>query len=278
VEQVGFSPDGKYLLAAEQGPKIMIWDGGDFTPQSPYIGHADRINFFQISSDNQHVVSADKSDIVQVWALEGRNKKAEIKVEGLSDARIAPDGQQVLLRNDTAVWCWNWPAGSAQNKPLVLPDQDDFPITAGYSGDGEKVIVATLNQRLHTYDRDGRLLESGMAPGEVSGLYTRAGSADFVLLTQPDSAWFISAKQPKRLFAGSRKVQWDAQSNMVTLLSKSGEQLCLNSDTQYPFAYFLSHQSGGINDFSLHPKGGWLAAGVNENAVWLWRVPPHQRF
>ncbi len=275
VEQIGFSADGNWLLAAEQGPKILMWDGEDFTPKSPYIGHADRIDFFQISYDNQHVVSSDKSGNVQVWALESRNKKAEIKVEALSDIRIAPDGQQILLRNDTAVWFWNWPGGSTQGKPLRLPDQDDFPIAAAYSGDGKKMIVATLNQRLHYFDREGQLLESGMAPGEVSGLFAKAGSADVVLLTQPDSAWYVSDKRPMRLLSGSRKVRWDTQGNMASLLSRSGGQLCINAANQYPFIYFLSNGSSGVNDFDLHPKGRWLAAGVNENAVWLWRVP-HQ--
>lgn len=99
VNQLSFSPDGRYIASASFDKKVRIWDGktGKFLVTLP--GHVARVYQVCWSSDSRFIVSASKDSTVKVWAA---------KFGGASGPPAKPVAVETLSGHYDEVYALDW--------------------------------------------------------------------------------------------------------------------------------------------------------------------------
>lgn len=70
VQNIRFSPDGKYLASGGQYGKLLIWDVEKETVLHKIEAHKDRINDLSFHPSGNSIASASYDGLVKVWGLE----------------------------------------------------------------------------------------------------------------------------------------------------------------------------------------------------------------
>ncbi|GIL67553.1 hypothetical protein Vafri_20907 [Volvox africanus] len=97
VNQVVFSPDGRYILSASFDKSVKLWDGCRGTFIATLRGHVGPVYQVAWSADSRMFVSGSKDSTLKVWDL--RTRKFKVDLPGHSDEVFtvdwSPDGSTV---------------------------------------------------------------------------------------------------------------------------------------------------------------------------------------
>ncbi|RHY31705.1 hypothetical protein DYB32_003235, partial [Aphanomyces invadans] len=98
VNDLSFSPDGRYFASASFDKKVKIWSGKDGKFIATLNGHVGAVYQVCWSSDSRMIVSASKDSTIKVWEL-ANLKNAKETLSGHADEVYAldwsPNGQKV---------------------------------------------------------------------------------------------------------------------------------------------------------------------------------------
>ncbi|RHY65489.1 hypothetical protein DYB30_006864, partial [Aphanomyces astaci] len=98
VNDLSFSPDGRYFASASFDKKVKIWNGKDGKFVATLNGHVGAVYQVCWSSDSRMIVSASKDSTIKVWEL-ANLKNAKETLSGHADEVYAldwsPNGQKV---------------------------------------------------------------------------------------------------------------------------------------------------------------------------------------
>ncbi|SCW00311.1 LAFE_0C01354g1_1 [Lachancea fermentati] len=83
VNQVAFSPDGRYIVSASFDNSIKLWDGRNGNFVTTFRGHVASVYQVSWSSDCRYLVSCSKDTTLKVWDV--RTKKLSIDLPGHKD-------------------------------------------------------------------------------------------------------------------------------------------------------------------------------------------------
>jgi ribosome assembly protein 4 len=111
INQIAFSPDGRYIASASFDKSIRLWCGKTGRFLYSLFGHVGSVYQVAWSADSQYIVSACKDSTSKVWTM--RNpKKALYTLPGHEDEVYAldwsPDGSQVATGSkDRTIKIWH---------------------------------------------------------------------------------------------------------------------------------------------------------------------------
>ncbi|GLC40463.1 hypothetical protein PLESTB_001572700 [Pleodorina starrii] len=97
INQVVFSPDGRYILSASFDKSVKLWDGLKGTFLATLRGHVGPVYQVAWSADSRMFASGSKDSTIKVWDLHSR--KLKVDLPGHSDEVFtvdwSPDGSTV---------------------------------------------------------------------------------------------------------------------------------------------------------------------------------------
>eukprot|EP00798_Chlamydomonas_sp_ICE-L_P015895 gene15895-22029_t len=97
INQVQFSPDGRWILSASFDKSIKLWDGEKGTFAATFRSHVGPVYQCAWSSDSRLFVSGSKDSTLKVWDV--RTRKLKVDLPGHADEVFtvdwAPDGSGV---------------------------------------------------------------------------------------------------------------------------------------------------------------------------------------
>ncbi len=171
VRSVAWTSDGKSIVAANEGNKLLVWDAATFRPRFDAPSHKDAVSGMAVSPDGHFAASCTEEGVVIVTDLQRGMLVSTLEIEDMNFRGLAFSGDGAFL------------AGGGEEKPLRLwrvpefapmteftgPESQDFKVIA-VSPDGR--LAATANGAdIVLWDvGGGRSLHKRHAGSEVSAL------------------------------------------------------------------------------------------------------------
>jgi WD40 repeat protein len=121
-----FSRDGMHLLSASDDSTARIWNLSDHTTAIVLRGHDDDVYKARFSADERSVVTSSLDGSARVWSI--APPSAAIYVEGDQIESMQVDGDQVMVRTQTAYARWDLATGHREQ----LLSWADEPHSLGY--------------------------------------------------------------------------------------------------------------------------------------------------
>ena len=171
---VGFSPDGTWLVTGGDGP-IKIWDTESWDRIATFRGHEDFVTDLQVSADGRWVASGGVADVL-VWDLDTLDTVHRIighdgDVDGID---LSPDGRYLLTGSWTDTTTRLWDTSLTWSHQFIsLPGREGSGGAVAFSPDGVTLAASRSDSLITLWDRrDGSDIATmgGPGAGESSSL------------------------------------------------------------------------------------------------------------
>lgn len=173
VEELAFSPDGKWLVSGQYGGNITLWDSAGSLSKK-LKDHSNTICSVAFSSNSQTILSGSDDCTVKLWSLTGT---LENKLRGHSDTVLAvassPDNERIASASaDCTVRIWN-SKGDLEN---ILKGHSDIVVAVAFSPDNKRIASASHDTTARIWNSAGDL--ENILEGHSSGLFAVAFTTD----------------------------------------------------------------------------------------------------
>jgi len=170
IKGVGFSPDGKLIVATGVNGAIQTWDATTGNEARSYQGHSVTAFGAAFSADSLRLVSASVDGTARIWDVATGKPILTLSGHqgGVQSAVFSADGTQVITGGadgTTRVW-------DVAPYPQILPvSKHDKPIDAvAFSPDGTLTATTGLDGTLQIHDAiTGNLVRTLMGEGPMLG-------------------------------------------------------------------------------------------------------------
>ncbi len=238
VNDVAFSPDGRWVLTASSDGTVRVWDAvsGEARFETP-LEHTSHIFHASFSPDGRRIVTASADPTACIWdAVSGQLiHRLHGHKDAVRDAHFSPDGSQVVTASDdTTARVWD----AATGKELLLT-----PLSHG------KAVVRA------SFDLDGKHILTASEDGSARVWQLDNNSAKVVAQMRQDAALIDACFDPhcRRVATacedGTARV-WDAATGKAITI---------------PLRHF-----GPVNYVTFSPDGRWVATAGADLKAWVW--------
>ena len=139
IEDLAFSPDGRYLAAGGSNKGIRVWEtssGKEIWHLADGATNADNLSF----SPDSNSLAGDPGNGVYIWDLRTGTKRHKFGDGGALDLKFSPDGKALVICRDGFVTAWDV---ESENELWRLPHENvskfsfnpDGKLLVSYSGD-----------------------------------------------------------------------------------------------------------------------------------------------
>ena len=250
---VGFSPDGKYLVASggketeAAGPKVAVWDVATRKELYKLSDDPQRVYWAAVSPDSRTLATSGGNSIV-LWDLATGVRRAQ--TEALSSpiyrVEFSPDGSLMAS------------AGALEN--------DGAAVTLWNPSTGKVVGTLTghrLDVRALAFTHDSKTLATGSADRSVR-LWNVA--------TRKQSGVLQESKTPPEVYGAAPAilaVAWSPDGNNVATASDDGEVSIYSLSPPGPLRSWSAHADAAAA-LAWSPDGKMLVTGGYDKLVKIW--------
>ena len=168
IEDLDFSPDGRYLASASADRSIKLWDMKTFSLSKDLQGHKDRVYAIDFHPTRAELVSTGADNTLRFWNLDtGEERKTILAHKNwVYDVSYSPDGEMLASASATGkVKLWSHDGTLLK----VYRTSASRVISVSFSPDGEMLATAAADKRVKLYNlKAGATMK--ILEGHTSGL------------------------------------------------------------------------------------------------------------
>jgi WD40 repeat protein/tRNA A-37 threonylcarbamoyl transferase component Bud32 len=275
VDDVLFSPDGRYLLTTSDDATIRLWDmkhGGSRV----LTGHTDEVWRLTFSPDGRTFATASKDRTVRIWSLETGESRALTGYPGSVDSvAFTPDGQHLAVTNrgDSLVRVWNVASGVLERtletglsplSMLVLSPDGRYALVHELQG-SRAMILDLKGGPSHTLEHDGTVKAIAFSP---KGDLAVTGGLDETV-----RAWDPRTGQGRVLgqrLGGISYIAFSRDGRQLATGTSEGQLRLWNVETGK--SDLLGSHEGRINEILFSRDGRLIATSSDDRSARLWEL------
>lgn len=286
---VGFSPDGRTLVARSQDGTMAMWDVPDGTLAGSFASRLTEVQQIAFAPDGRQVAFAG-AEGVEVWNAQGRTLVFRLTKheEVVYDISFSPDGSVIATASaDGTARLWS---ASDARELAVLSGHRRGLLDLAFSPDGSRIATAGSDGTARLWDaRSGELLLT------LSGMLDSVGNPApvYMVAFSPDGKHVVTAAAEKvaRIWdshTGEMAATLDGHEDLARLVafSADGKLIATGSDDG---TVRIWNAAGGtqqrvlqhgqrITAVAFTPDGGRLLSASWDGTARVWTVSNGDQF
>jgi WD40 repeat protein/tRNA A-37 threonylcarbamoyl transferase component Bud32 len=275
VDDVLFSPDGRYLLTTSDDATIRLWDmkhGGSRI----LTGHTDEVWRLTFSPDGRTFATASKDRTTRIWNLETGESRAFAGYPGPVDSvAFTPDGQHLAVTNrgDSLVRIWNVASGVLEKtletglSPLsILTISPDGRYALVHELQGSRAQILDLKGGpSHTLEHDGTVKAIAFSPR--GDLAVTGGLDETVRAWDPRTG---KGRILGQRLGGISYIAFSRDGRHLATGTSEGQLRLWSMDTGK--SDLLGSHEGRINEILFSRDGRLIATSSDDRSARLWEL------
>lgn len=310
VNDVNYSPDGKFIISASSDNTIRLWDAYTGLLLHTFYGHMDTVNTASFSFNGELIVSASHDNTIRIW--DTMKKCLILSLNGhssqVNSAVFSPDGKSIVsASNDSTIRIWNSATGEETHKKRHMGKVN----SVCYSSDGKRIASAASDRTIRIWDaysgEEIQVLEFGENFDDVTFClndeYVAAvSSTGDIFMIEIKTGNELKQWRQKRLFADLLRINssfYNPLSGTVQVGKKqqknsqrpkyyvtycpAGNKIIYNSANN---TVFIVNERGSVkttikdrpisNSASISPDGKHIVFAYSDNTIGILEIEPCQ--
>ena len=192
VNDVAWSPDGRYLASAGDDNSVIVWEAVSKNILTRFKAHTDVVKGVAWSPDGNHLASASIDHTARIWNV--RTKEVKFSYRNSSsivhDLCWSPDGRFIALAcSDHTVQIWNvW----ERSKIFTYKGHYDRVQAVAWSPDGQYIASGGNDQTIHIWKA---VYQKTPARGKSAFIYSLHSGTIWSVAWSPDGRHIASASE-----------------------------------------------------------------------------------
>ena len=258
VSALVVAPDGSWLVSADNGGEVRIWDPTTGTIRHTLTAHAHRVSALVIAPDGSWLASADNGGELRIWDPTTGTTQHTLTghTGGVRALVVAPDGPWLASAdNDGELRIWDPATGTIRHtltghtigvSALVVAPNGSWLASASsdmFTTSGDIVTgIGDMSDIVTDEDEQVRIWD----PTTGTALHTFTGHPSGVraLVVAPDGSWLA--------FAGNDGEVW------------------IWDPTTGTIRHTVTRHTGWVSALVVAPDESWLASADDVGEVWIW--------
>jgi WD40 repeat protein/DNA-binding SARP family transcriptional activator/serine/threonine protein kinase len=291
VNDVAYSPDGRWIATAADDSTAKVWDAGSGALRFTVFGHAVGVADVDWSPDSERLITGSLDGTARLWELSEAGPRQLMLLAsqelrgGVGGVAFSSDGSHVMTAQhvDHAVKVWDVGIGG-DAEWLNLPPGNYGGIAI--SPDSARLVASTAEGSIATWDLE--TLSRGLETNHHSGLvFAIAASPDGSLIASAgfDGTMVWDAATGELNFsvplahgeehAWMQTVAWSASGDLLATASSAGP-VTVRGRTGETIAVLPEGPRAGVYAARFSPDGRLLATSVKQAPGERWDPALHQ--
>lgn len=277
LEDIAFSPDGRYFATAGRDSTARVWDAAS-GQQVMRLAHQSSVTRVVFSPDGQTLLTASHDATARLWGVpSGVEQLRSVHAGSVFAVAFSPDGQRIASGDgigDVRIW-----GGHPGDQLVRLPHHSDVTGVA-YSGDGRSIASVDGQGDIRFWDALGNALGDPVHPafGRAERLLFSAGGQRLVAKRSSET-WLLDAP------GGANAIQvtgWRDVNKVVISkryiagIAPGGSEVRVFSADSGQLAQRLPMEKR-VSDLTLSSDGKFLVTVASKGLIEVYTLPVGQR-